>query len=156
MRRIAKIVALAIAVVFVAMSAGCGTTGGGTSTTYSYDPTFNFPPAKTYRWVNARYVYERDTLLEANVRFFADRQLTSRGLSVTRDGASLVVWIGYESSLDTYGHGYQLRRLTLNIARADNNELIWRSTAAGAIKADAPTGELQHIVEGMLANFPPQ
>ncbi len=156
MRRMARNVAIAIAVVVAAITAGCGTTGGGTSTTYSYDPTFNFPPAKTYRWMNARYSYERDTLLEANVRFFADRQLASRGLSVASDGANLIVWIGYESSLDTYGHGYQLRRLTLNIARADNNELVWRGTATGTIKADAPAGELERVVEGMLENFPPK
>jgi Domain of unknown function (DUF4136) len=156
MDRVVRVGALAIAILLTAIMAGCGTTGGGTTISYSYDPTFGFPPAKSYRWLNARYSYERDVLLEANVRFFADKQLAARGLSATNDGENLLVWMGYESSLDTYGNGYQLRRLTLNIARADNKELVWRGKTIGTIKADAPADELQKAVEGMLANFPPK
>ncbi len=156
MERIVRAGVLAFAVALLATISGCGTTGSGMSIAYSFDPTFNFPAAKTYRWTNSRYSYERDALLEANVRFFADKELAARGLSPTDPGASLLVWIGYESSLDAYSYGYQLRRLTLNIARADNKELVWRGTTTGTIKADAPTGELQRAVDGMLANVPPK
>ena len=153
MKRIVHVGAVVIAGVLMVMIAGCCTT----TITYSYDPFFSFPPAKTYRWMNARYV--GDTLLEANVRFIADKELASRGLSVTDDGANLLVWIGYESSLASYSYGYcsdYPRRLTLYIARADNKELVWRGMATGGITADAPSADLQKAVEGMLANFPPK
>jgi len=61
------------------------------------------------------------------------------------------VSVGYEFS----SYRNELRTLTLNLARADNNELVWRGMAAGAIKTDASSGDLKNVVEGMLANFPP-
>jgi hypothetical protein len=46
--------------------------------------------------------------------------------------------------------------MTLYVSRADNNELVWRGVATGAIKTDASSGELKNAVEGVLANFPPR
>jgi hypothetical protein len=42
------------------------------------------------------------------------------------------------------------------MARADNRELVWRGTATGEIKTDAASRDLEKIVAGILAHFPPQ
>ena len=55
-----------------------------------------------------------------------------------------------------YSEPFQLRMLTLNIARADNRETVWRGTATGGIKTDAASKDLVEIVEGILSNFPPK
>jgi hypothetical protein len=72
-------------------------------------------------------------------------------LKSAADKVDFVVSVGYEFS----SYRNELRTLTLNLARADNNELVWRGMAAGAIKTDASSGDLKNVVEGMLANFPP-
>jgi len=46
--------------------------------------------------------------------------------------------------------------LTLNLARADDKELVRQGRASGAIRTDASSGELKKAVEGMLASFPPR
>ncbi len=51
---------------------------------------------------------------------------------------------------------YELRMLTLNISRADTNDLVWRGTATGSMRTDAASGELKKAVEGILINFPPK
>jgi hypothetical protein len=62
--------------------------------------------------------------------------------------------MGYE--FDYGGYSYQLRMLTLNISRADTNELVWRGTATGDIKTDAASGDLKKAVAMIMANFPPK
>jgi hypothetical protein len=54
------------------------------------------------------------------------------------------------------GYGYDLRRLTLSISRADNNQLVWRGMVTGNIKTDAASGDLTKAAEGILVNFPPK
>jgi hypothetical protein len=51
---------------------------------------------------------------------------------------------------------YDLHGLTLNVARAEDNQLVWQGRARGYIKTDASSGELKSSVHGMLANFPPK
>jgi hypothetical protein len=147
---------VAAAFLVIVVVGGCSTASKDTTITYSYEPRFSFPEAKTYRWVKAKPAYRQDSLLEANVRFLADLELEAKGLSSRTDKAGLLVWIGYDFDPDGYGHGYELRALTLNISRADDNELVWRGLATGSIKTDAVSGELKRAVEGMLVNFPPK
>jgi hypothetical protein len=133
--------------------------GCSTSATYSFEPKVNFKDFKTYQWADPRQAYGQDSLTESNVRFVADRELAAKGLALKADKADLVIWVGGE--LDggggySYSSAYELRRLTLNISRVDNKQLVWRGTAAGPIRTDAASGDLTKAVEGMLANFPPK
>jgi hypothetical protein len=144
----------AIILVFLTVG-GCAGTGGST-TTYSYDPRFSFSESRTYRWGEAKPTYGQDSLLEANVRFLADRELQAKGLTSQTEKAALIFWMSYESNPDLYGYGNGLRALTLNVARPDGKELVWRGLATGAIRTDAASGELRKVVAGILANFPPK
>ena len=111
---------------------GCSTPMGGSSVRYSYDPVFGFPGAKTYRWAESGSPYGWDPLMEANVRFLSDRLLAGKGLTKT-DQAALSISIRYESS----GYSYELRALSLNVYRADTNQMVWRGLATGTIRTDA-------------------
>ncbi len=133
---------------------GCGTAIMGPAITYAYEPQFSFAGSKTYRWGAAKSSYRQDPLVEQNARFAADRALAAKGLTATTGAADLVVWIGYETDASSYGN--ELRALTLNVGRGDNNGLVWRGTASGRIRTDADSGELTKAVEGMLAKFPPK
>jgi hypothetical protein len=141
-------VAAVLAVVFIG---GCATPLVGSSVTYSYEPRFSFAEFKTYRWTEAKPQNWRDPLLESNVRFVADGVLQTKGFASTMDKADFIVSMRYESS-----YSYELRSLTLYVSRADNNELVWRGVATGAIKTDASSGDLKNAVEGILVNFPPK
>jgi hypothetical protein len=127
---------------------GCSTPMTGSSVKYSYDPQFSFQQAKTYRWAESGYGW--DPLLEANVRFLSDRLFESKGLT-RADQAALRVSIRYESS----GYGHELRTLSLNVSRADTNQLVWRGVATGTIRSDAASNDLSTAVRGILADFPP-
>ena len=126
--------------------------GGCSSPTvkYSYDPQFGFQAAKTYRWAESGKPYGWDPLLEANVQVISDRLLEAKGLTRT-DQPALRFSIRYESS----GNGYELRALSLNVFRADTNQLVWRGVATGTIRSDATYGELSAAVKDILGNFPP-
>jgi len=141
----------AVAAIFLAILV---TGGCGTSIRYSYDARTGFPELKTYQWAKSNIIYRQDSLLESNVRFLADGNLGNKGLTQKADKADLLVWMSYE--YDYSGYSYQLRMLTLTISRADNNEPVWRGTAAGDIRTDAASWELKKAVEGILANFPPK
>ena len=125
----------------------------GTSVTYSYDPSLSVPESGTYQWGKAKPPNPQDPLLEANVRFLADKALEAKGLTARTDGAGLLVWIGYEFD-PIYVNRYQLQTLTVNVARANDKVLLWRGLATGAIRTDATSGDLKNAVEEMFANFP--
>jgi hypothetical protein len=146
--------AVATAVLASVVLGGCGTT----STTYSYEPRVDFKEFKTYQWAEPRQAYGQDSLTEANVRFVADRELAAKGLALKPDKADLLVWVGgeFDGGAYSYSSTYELRRLTLNISRVENKQLIWRGIAPGPIRTDAASGDLKKAVEGMLANFPPK
>jgi hypothetical protein len=127
--------------------------GCGPSIKYAYDSRAGFPEMKTYQWAASTGIYRLDPLLEANVQVFADKALGKKGFTRKTDKADLVVWMNYEAE---YNKTFQLRMLTLNIARADNREMVWRGTATGDIKTDAASKDLEEIVEGILLNFPPK
>ena len=121
------------------------------SVKYSYDPQFGFQGAKTYRWAESGSPYGWDPLLEANVRFLSDRLLEAKGLTRT-DQPALRVSIRYESS----GYSYELRALSLNVFRADTNQLVWRGVATGTIRSDAAYSDLSAAVQASWAIFPRQ
>ena len=148
--RFRALVAAPLAVVFVG---GCATPLVGSSVTYSYEPRFSFAELKTYRWREAKPHYWGDPLLESNVRFLADGALQAKGFAANTntDKADFIVSMRYEGS-----YVYELRALTLYVSRADNNELVWRGVATGAIKTDASSGDLKNAVEGILVIFPPK
>jgi hypothetical protein len=138
-----------------AAAGGCDTMPTATSVTHSYDPHFSFSGSKTYAWVKAKS-YGHNPLVEANVRFVADREFQAKGLSLAPDKPALLAWVGYEPDSYYYGSSSDLRVLTLNVARADDKELVWQGRARGSIRTDASSGELKKAVEAMLANFPPK
>jgi hypothetical protein len=140
--------AVSAVVLAVVILGGCGT-----AIKYSYEPRASFPELKTYQWAKTSQIYLADPLLEANVRFLADRYLEGKGLTSKTDKADLLIWMGYDFDYNTY---YELRMLTLNISRADTNDLVWRGTATGSMRTDAASGELKKAVEGILINFPPK
>jgi len=150
MRTIFRSSAASAAVIVLLLAVGGCAGIGAPTNTYSFDPAFSFPQSKTYQWVEARPTAWRDSLVEANVRFLADRELQAKGLTST-DKAALVVWVGYE----TNPNGYELRSLALSVARPDGKE-VWRGLATGTIRTDAASGELQKVVTGLLASFPPK
>ena len=125
--------------------------GGCSSLTvkYSYDPQFGFQGAKTYRWDESGKPYG-DPLLEANVQFISDRLLEAKGFTRT-DQPALRISIRYESS----GYSYELRALSLNVFRADTNQLVWRGVATGTIRSDAAYSDLSAAVQDILGHFPP-
>jgi hypothetical protein len=127
---------------------GCGSK----AVKYSYINRTSIQELKSYQWAKADGFYRQDPLLEANVQFLADLDLEQKELIKRTEKADLLIWIGYEYDYDSSGN--KLRMLTLNIARADNNELIWRGTAVGDIRTNASTGDLKKAMEGILANFP--
>ena len=143
--RIGPTLAITLAVMLVS---GCAT-----SVKYAYDVRTKFPELKTYKWAASTGTPERDPLLETNVVVFTDRDLGSKGLTRTADSADLLVWIDYSAD---FNKRYQVRTLTLNIARADNRETIWRGTAAGNIKTDAASKILERLVTRILSSFPPK
>jgi hypothetical protein len=140
---------LAAMVILIAVFVG----GCSPSIKYAYDAGTGFPELKTYQWAASSGIYRLDPLLETNVQYLADKDLSRKGLTRKVEKADLVVWMNYEAE---YNKTFQLRMLTLNIARADNRETVWRGTATGDIKTDAASRDLEEIVAGLLANFPPK
>ena len=129
---------------------GCG--GGSKVVKYSHITRAGFQELKSYQWAKADGLYRQDPMLEANVQILADRDLEQKGLIKKAEKADLLIWVGYEYDYDSYSN--KLRTLNLNMARADNQELVWRGTAVGDIRTDVSTGDLKKALEGILANFP--
>lgn len=127
--------------------------GCALSIKYNYDVQASFPELKTYRWIPSSGVARQDHLVEANVQFFADRDLGSKGMTRNTDQTDLLVWMDYDFA---HGKNYQLEALTIYIARADNRQVIWRGTASGSIGTDAGSKELEGVVTGILTSFPPK
>lgn len=151
-----RFAAAVAAVLSLGTLGGCSTYSLSSGVTYSYEPRFAFAQAKTYRWVAAQPTYRQDPLVEANVRFAADRVLADKGLGPAADKADLAIWVGYDFAVNNYSYGNELRMLTLNIAAADGKTVVWRGMATGSIMTDAGSGDLARAVETMLAKFPPK
>ena len=121
---------------------------------YSYDVKASFAERKSYAWGPApsgySSAYGRDRLVELNVQTFADEILSQKNFNRTLGKPDLMISVNYE-----FDSSYAVRRLDLYVYATDAKELIWRGTAFGTIRTDAPAGELKSAVQGILANFPP-
>ncbi len=144
--------------VFVALLAATILLGGcHGGAKYIYDPGTNFSGLKSYAWAPASHMGRKETLVVANVQFFADQILEQKGFNKTSGNPDLLISIENEYDIGTYhNNGYQLRMLTLKIYRGESKELIWRGTAPGAINTDAASNDLQKAVQDILDKFPPQ
>ncbi len=143
--------------VFVALLASMTILGGCSSTKYIYDPGTNFSGFKSYAWASASTMGRRESLVAANVQFFADQILDQKGIKKTAENPDLLIAIDTEYELGSYANdGYQLRMLTLKIYQRDSKEIIWRGTAPGTINTDAASGDLKSAVQSVLAKFPPK
>lgn len=156
MRATASFAATISMLALLAVASGCGiaTKSGSSGVTYSFDPAFSFADSKTYSWSQPMARYGQNALVEANVRFLADRDFQAKGLKLVEPPA-LLAWVGYES--DYYSSGDpEVRILTLNVARADTKVLVWQGRARGNIRTDAASDDLKKVVGEMLAHFPPK
>ncbi len=128
--------------------AGCG---GGIN--YSFDPRADFTTVKGYDWRRQPAMSVQYSLVDKNVRYFADNYLATRGLVRTAENPDVVMAASYELEVGSEQHGYQLR--TLNIyAFSKGGDLLWKGTAFGSIDGGAPSPDLRAAVEGILASFP--
>jgi hypothetical protein len=155
MQSVLRFSAAAAAFAALVILGGCSTASKDTTITYSFEPRFSFPEAKTYQWRTSMPTYRKDSLVEANVRFVADRELAAKGLTLQTDKADLIVWMAYEFDPQNYSYGRELRALSINVSRTSDNELVWRGLATGTIRTDAASEELKKSVQGILVNFPP-
>src|ERR1051325_7818245 len=137
--------AITAGLALVAALGGCSSIYGDTSmnVTYSYDPAFSFANSKTYAWLKSTPMYGQNALVEPNVRYLTDRDFQAKGLSLAGDKPALVAWVSYDS--DTYGvysgSAYDLRALTLNVARAEDRATLRPGRArAGRGRGAAPAG----------------
>lgn len=133
------------AVIFLA---GCGT-----AINYTYDPAANFSTGKTYGWAPGLPASRQDSLVDKNVRNYADKSLKEKGFTLDAAKPDFVISMNYELE---YADPYRVRVLNLYIYGAQSKELIWQGTAAGSIKADAASPDLAESVKMVLANFPPK
>ncbi len=129
---------------------------------YTYDPGVNFSGAKTYQWAARPRLYSstQDGLLEANVRFNADRALGAKGWNKVSDQPELVFSIDgnykYEVVSGVPGSHWVLSQLELRAARRDDGRDVWRGAASGEIDTSATSSDLRDAVNGILSSFPPK
>ncbi len=133
-------------------------TACSSSLKYTYDPAVTFSGAKTYQWAQpVRVSSSPDGLLEANVRFYADRDLEAKGWKQVSDQPELLFSIN-----DNYNYEYKsgsywvLAHLELRAARRDDGRAVWRGSASGNIDTSATSNDLKDAVNGILSTFPPK
>lgn len=137
---------------------GAGIILGGCAATinYSYDPVADFSTIKSYRWEPGSLASRQDSLIEKNVRYYADQSLKNKGFTLTSDKPDFVISMNYQSHYDS---PYKVQMLNLSVYRMQGKELIWQGTAVGTIKdikADAASPDLAEAVKKILMNFPPK
>jgi hypothetical protein len=142
---------IAVVAMAVLIMGGCAT-----AIKHSYDAGISFTGLKSYAWEPSSALYSRDSLLETNVRFFADQVLEKKGFSKNPEKPDLLITMSYEYEIGNYQYDYQLRMLSVNVYEFQNKELIWRGTASGAINTDASSDDLKDAVQGILSHFPPK
>ena len=132
--------------------------GGGCGTTinHSYDPSTNFGPLKSYAWAPGSPIYSQNSLVEANVQFFADPLLEKKGFKRVTANPDLVILVRLDNYPFGSAEGYELRMLGLNVYRADGQTLIWRGTVSDSVSTDGASDDLKKAVQDILAAFPPR
>ncbi len=152
--------AVAVLLVVLAALAGVATlTACSSSMRYTYDPGVNFSGAKTYQWAPPSYNWSHDSLLEANVRFYADRDLEAKGWKKVSDQPELLFSIngnGNYTYYYTYESRWVLSQLELRAVRRDDGRTVWRGAASGNIETSATSSDLKDAVNGILSSFPPK
>ncbi len=125
---------------------------------YTYDPGVNFSGPKTYQWAaQSSYSSSQDSLMEANVRFYADKDLEAKGWTKAPEQAALIFSIN-----DNYPYYYSyesrwvLTQLELRAVRREDGKAVWRGAAAGNIDTSATSSELKDAVNGIMSSFPPK
>ena len=150
--------AVAIRLVVLAALAGITTlTACSSSMKYTYDPGVNFSGPKTYQWAaQPLYSSSQDSLMEANVRFYADKDLEAKGWTKSEQ-AEIVFSINdnypYYSS---YESRWVLTQLELRAVRRGDGKAVWRGAASGNIDTSATSSELRDAVNGIMSSFPPK
>ncbi len=151
--------AVAVRLVVLAALVGVTTlTACSSSLRYTYDPGATFSGAKTYQWVQSSYNSPQDSLLEANVRFYADRDLEAKGWKKVSDQPELLFSIGINGNYTYYIYesGWVLSQLELRAARRDDGTAVWRGAASGDIDTSATSSNLKDAVNGIMSSFPPK
>lgn len=120
---------------------------------YSYDPAADFSTGKNYSWARGWVVNSPESLIEKNVRYYADQSLKEKGYSLSSDKSDFILSMSYKLE---YADPYKIKVLNLYIYRAPGKELIWQGTVKSTINADAASPELAEAVKSILANFPPK
>jgi len=120
---------------------------------YSYDLVEDFSTGKNYRWASGGSASRPETLIEKNVRTYANQFLKDKGFTLSPDKPDFIISMNYELE---YSDPYKVRLLNLYVYRTSGRELIWQGTADGTIYADAASPDLADAVKKILANFPPK
>jgi hypothetical protein len=128
---------------------------GGCAATinYSYDPAADFSSGKNYSWEpDMMYSGYTSTLVEKNVRFYADQSLRDKGFIPNTDKPDFWISMNYQTE---YSNPYKLSILNLYVSRPQGKGRLWQGTANGTINADGASYELAEAVKNILTNFPP-
>ena len=110
-----------------------GRAGGLLRINYSCDPVADFSIGKNYSWVSGSSAHRVDSLVEKNIRYYADQFLKEEGFTLPPDNPDFMVSTNYELE---YSVPYKVRTLNLYVY-GHRKGLVWQGTAAGTILADA-------------------
>jgi Domain of unknown function (DUF4136) len=150
--------AVAVRLMFLAALAG-GTmlTACSASMKYTYDPGVSFSGPKTYQWApQPSYSSSQDSLLEANVHFYADKDLAAKGWTKAEQAELVFSINGNYPYYYTYESRWVLTQLELRAVRRDDGKAVWRGAAAGNIDTSATSSDLKDAVNGIMSSFPPK
>jgi hypothetical protein len=141
---------------------GVGMILGGCAATinYSYDHTADFSTGKNYNWVTGGTTNHQASIIEKNIRYYADQSLKEKGFILTSEKPDFMVSMHYQ---EEYSSPYKVLTIDIYIYRAEDKELIWQGTARGNIgfvyesniNTDATSSDLAAAVNKILKNFPP-
>jgi hypothetical protein len=150
--------AVAVRLVFLAsLAGGPALTACSSSMKYTYDPGVSFSGPKTYQWATQpSYSSSQDSLLEANVRFLADKDLAAKGWTKAEQGELVFSINGNYPYYYTYESRWVLTQLELRAVRRDDGKAVWRGAAAGNIDTSATSSDLKDAVNGIMSSFPPK
>jgi len=161
-----------------AILAGCS----GIDVMTDFNQEWNFSPYKTYDWVVVKSPSLRDPLLEtpmldSRVKFAVERELGIKGYERSEEDPDFLIsyHIGSKSQVDVAtcgyhyptsphcwggeveGYAYSEGSLVLDFIDFEEEELVWRGTAKGALyDGDDAKEVLNQAVEKVLKDFPPK
>jgi hypothetical protein len=125
----------------------------------------SFAGFKSYKWecptdfktACTPALARKDSIVESNVRFFADQVLKEKGFNKSCEKPDFIISINYDCETLSYQHISQLRMLALNISKVEKETpTIWRGIAFGNINTAADSDSLKKAVRDILSSFPPK